>query len=67
MIRLAYSGKHRRADFGRALARLILATSIAGGAAFLVGDGSVASAAREALGATSAITTHTVASHPITE
>ena len=61
MINLDYSGKRRDTDFGRALARLVLATAIAvSAAAFAAGDGSIAAAAREALGATSAVTTHMV-------
>jgi hypothetical protein len=65
MINLDYSGKRRGTDLGRALARLILATAIAAGAAALAaGDGSIAAAARNAFGATSA---HILVSHQTTK
>ena len=51
MINLDYSGKRRPTDLGRALARLVLATAIAGGAAALAaGDGSIVAAASRAMG-----------------
>ena len=51
MINLDYSGKRRRTDLGRAFARLMLATAIAGGAAVLAaGDGSILAAAQSAFG-----------------
>jgi hypothetical protein len=50
MINLDYSGKRRGTDFGRALARLLLATAIAGGAALAVGDGTVFAALSRAFG-----------------
>jgi hypothetical protein len=50
MIKLEHSGKRRGADFGRALARLTLATAIAAGAAALAaGDGSILAAANRGL------------------
>ena len=54
MINLDYSGKRRRTDLGRAFARLMLATAIAGGAAVLAaGDGSILAAAQSAFGSES--------------
>ena len=50
MINLDYSGKRRGTDLGRALARLILATAIAGAAAFTVSDGSILAAATHVFG-----------------
>ena len=50
MINLDYSGKRWGTDFGRALARLLLATAIAGGAALAVGDGTVVDALSRAFG-----------------
>ena len=50
MINLDHSGKRRGTDFGRALARLVLATAIAmSAAAIAAGDGSIAAVAREAI------------------
>jgi hypothetical protein len=49
VINLDHNGKRRGTDFGRALARLVLATAIAmSAAAFAAGDGSIAAAARHA-------------------
>ncbi|QNP43920.1 hypothetical protein H9L15_04690 [Sphingomonas daechungensis] len=49
MINLDYSGKRRGTDVGRALARLIVAATIAiSGAVLAAGDGSIASALRSA-------------------
>ena len=50
MINLDYSGKRRGTDFGRALARLSLATAIALGAALATGDGTVAAAIGQLFG-----------------
>ena len=50
MINLDYSGKRRGTDFGRAVARLILATTFALSAAVLAaGDGSIVAAVRHAV------------------
>ena len=50
MINLDYSGKSRGTDFGRALARFTLASTIAlGAAAFAAGDGSIAAAVKYAV------------------
>jgi len=50
VINLDHSGKRRSTDFGRALARLVLASAIAiSAAAIAAGDGTIAAAARHAL------------------